>query len=181
MMVIHISEHILQPYSTPVAHKPITTLRLGRNLNSGPPNNKSTQPNWPLGRVVTKKWRKPATSTDRQTDGFERANKTQNDCKKYLCDTLMLSSFFSLFSGENFTFLFVYFIWKLRNNSQGLGSAEGGKWRDKNRRGRKRNPQGKRVERKSWKGGGWHRSFLSPVPHFCRFTPFFAFSTHYGA
>ena len=39
----------------------------------------------------------------------------------------MLSSFFSLFSGENFTFLFVYFIWKLRNNSQGLGSAVGGK------------------------------------------------------
>ena len=35
----------------------------------------------------------------------------------------MLSSFFSLFSGENFTFLFVYFICKLRHNSQGLGSA----------------------------------------------------------
>ena len=40
---------------------------------------------------------------------------------------MMFSSFFSLFSGENFTFLFVYFICKLRHNSQGLGSAVGEK------------------------------------------------------
>ena len=58
MMVIHISEHILQPYDTPVAHKPIKTLRLGRNLNSGPPNNKSTQPTRPFGGVETKEMKK---------------------------------------------------------------------------------------------------------------------------